>query len=192
MARAPQRLAAVTLALLAVAAFAAIPATARGHDGRCRDADVPAGRAGAPEMRAAVVCLINKAREARGLPPLQSSSKLNRAAQSWTEAMVATGNFSEGDPGARVSAVGFSWSTVGENIAMGYGTPRQVVAAWMASQGHCENILDPIYTNVGTGVDRGAVRGSGSHPGTWTQDFGLPMGRRSPSGDWGPASHCPY
>ncbi len=94
--------------------------------------------------------------------------------------------------GARVSAVGFRWSTVGENIATGFATPRRVVAAWMASQGHCQNILDPIYTNVGTGVNRGRVSGFASRPGTWTQDFGLAMGRRAPSHNWGPSNACPY
>ena len=143
-------------------------------------------------MRAAVVCLINKARAAHGLPRLRSSRKLNHAAQNWTEAMLASGTFSEGDPGARVSAVGFNWSTVGENIATGFQTPRQAVSAWMASQGHCENILDPVYTYVGTGVDPRPVRGFASGSATWTQDFGLPMGGRGPSSNWGPASHCPY
>ncbi len=143
-------------------------------------------------MRAAAVCLVNKTRESYGLPPLVSSGKLNDSAQGWTDSMVASGNFSEGDPGARISAVGFNWSTVGENIATGYDTPRQAVAAWMRSQGHCYNILDPVYTEVGTGVNRRGVSGFGSSSATWTQDFGLPMGQRSHSGNWGPASHCPY
>ena len=104
--------------------------------------------------------------------------------------MVALDSFTEGDPGARISAVGFNWSTVGENIATGYRTPSRVVAAWLASAPHCQNILDPIYTDVGTGVNKSAIGGGRS--GTWTQDFGLPMGRRAPSHDWAPAEHCPY
>ncbi len=140
-------------------------------------------------MRVAVVCLVNVARESRGLPPLGSSAKLNAAAQNWTDAMVASGNFSEGDPGARASAAGFSWATVGENIATGYTTPRRVVAGWMQSPPHCQNILDPVYTVVGTGVDPRPIRGFGRNSATWTQDFGLPRGHRSRSDNWGPASH---
>jgi uncharacterized protein YkwD len=163
-----------------------------GDQRRCKDADAPVYRTDNHDLRAAVVCLINKAREARGLPPLVTSDRLNDSAQNWDDTMVATGQFDHGDPGARVSAVGFDWSTVGENIATGFVTPRQVVAGWMASTGHCQNILDPVYTYVGTGVNKSEVSGWANRPGTWTQDFGLPMGRRAPSNDWSPAEHCPY
>jgi hypothetical protein len=62
----------------------------------------------------------------------------------------------------------------------------------MASAGHCENILDPRFSRVGTGiVDRGVPR-YGNGGATWTQDFALPRGSRYPSGDFGPADGCPY
>jgi uncharacterized protein YkwD len=160
--------------------------------GRCKDADRPAWRGDDPALRAAVLCLVNKARAAHGLPLLHASARLDRSAQSWTDTMVVSGQFGHGDPGGRVSAAGFDWSSVGENIASGFPTPRAVVAGWMASQGHCENILDPAYTEVGTGVNRHPVRGFSRRAGTWTQDFGLRMGQRSPSLNWGPASGCPY
>ena len=78
----------------------------------------------------------------------------------------------------------------GENIATGYPTPRQVVAGWMASAGHCENILNPTYRSVGTGVNRHPVAGyaSGRH---LDQDFGL-RSAAGPSRNWGPAHGCPY
>ena len=62
----------------------------------------------------------------------------------------------------------------------------------MASTGHCQNILDPTYGNVGTGVEPRAGAGLGVELGTWTQDFALSMGKSPPSGDWGPADGCPY
>jgi uncharacterized protein YkwD len=96
------------------------------------------------------------------------------------------------DPGARVKAAGFRWWAVGENIATGYATPKQAVAAWMASGGHCRNILSPQYTDVGTGVAASSVPGYSSAPSTWTQDFGLPAGESAPSSNWGPANACPY
>ncbi len=106
--------------------------------------------------------------------------------------MVATGDFSHGaDFAARISAAGFRWMAAGENIATGFQTPRAVVRGWMASTGHCENILNPTYTSVGTGVvDR--VVGSGGSGATWTQDFALGMGHRAPSHNTGPANGCPY
>jgi uncharacterized protein YkwD len=71
-------------------------------------------------------------------------------------------------------------------------TPRQVVNGWMASTGHCENILSPTYRDLGTGVNRHAVGGYATGPATWTQDFALPMGKSAPSRSVGPMDRCPY
>lgn len=161
--------------------------------GACAGADTPALLGSTQALRDAVLCLINKQRAAHHLPQLRESTLLDRSAQSWTNAMVNEDFFSHGsDFAARISAVGFDWSQAGENIATGFPTPDDVVAAWMASKDHCENILSPAYSYVGTGVDRRAVRGWASGPATWTQDFALPMGRSLPSGSWGPAAGCPY
>jgi hypothetical protein len=62
----------------------------------------------------------------------------------------------------------------------------------MASTGHCQNILSPSYTVVGTGVNRHAVVSAASGPATWTQDFALRIGQSAPSSNWGPANGCPY
>jgi uncharacterized protein YkwD len=60
----------------------------------------------------------------------------------------------------------------------------------MASPGHCQIILSPLYTEVGTGVNPHPVRGYASGPATWAQDFALPAGRRAPSHNWAPAQSC--
>jgi uncharacterized protein YkwD len=105
--------------------------------------------------------------------------------------MVAGDFFDHGSNfGERITDVGFIWSSAGENIATGFSTPRSVVNAWMASTGHCRNILSPLYADVGTGVNPSGVRGFGSAA-TWTQDFALSTGQGPPSGNWDPADHCP-
>ena len=191
--------------LLAILAAALIPAalasTASAHPHRrhhrrhhrhhCRYAHTPIARASRHELQNAVVCLINRQRAARHLPRLHENRRLNRSAQGWTNTMVRHHDFTHGaDFAARITDVGFDWSMVGENIAAGYRTAAAVVRAWMASPGHCRNILTPTFVDVGTGVSRRAVPGGGR--GTWTQDFGLPMGAHAPSGNWGPADGCPY
>lgn len=144
------------------------------------------------QLRSAVVCLINEQRTERGLPRLRVNRRLNRSAQDWTNVMVEDDEFSHGTNfGARIRAAGYEWATAGENIATGFATPGSVVNAWMASTGHCQNILSPMFAAVGTGVSRHGVRGYGSL-GTWTQDFGLWIGNRPPSRDGGPAAGCPY
>jgi uncharacterized protein YkwD len=144
-------------------------------------------------LRTAVVCLINQDRAQHHLPALQASADLNRSAQGWTNVMVSSDQFTHGaNFAARISAAGYVWRSAGENIATGYATPRAVVRAWMASTGHCQNILNPSYRNVGTGVSTRPVKGWASGAGTWTQDFGLAMNSPPPSGNAAPMNSCPY
>lgn len=185
--------------LLGLAAMIAAPAASGRSRVRarrvrsCTRANTRPGAAPVRELRAAVVCLINTQRASHHLRALRASRRLDRSAQAWTNEMVASREFSHGsDFAARITAVGFVWSTAGENIATGFATPRQVVNAWMASTGHCQNILSPAYTEVGTGVSRGRVRRFARGPATWTQDFARPLGQTAPSGNWGPANGCPY
>lgn len=163
----------------------------RRHALRCPGARAPIGSVRHGELDRAVVCLLNAQRRRRGLPGLRANGRLNSSAQSWTNTMVRERAFSHGtDFAARISAAGFHWSRVGENIATGFQTAASVVRAWMGSTGHCQNILDPAFREVGTGIDAGSAMGADAR-GTWTQDFGLLMGQRA-SGNWAPAEGCPY
>jgi uncharacterized protein YkwD len=191
-----RRLALTAAALAAVAislslsATAAAAATHHRASSPCAGANTAVANATIQASRATVVCLINRQRTSRGLPPLNADSRLDRSAQDWTNEMVSHHEFTHGaDFAERISTAGFRWSQAGENIASGFSTPASVVAGWMGSAGHCENILSPAFREVGTGVSRGATVVS---PGTWTQDFGLLMGQRPSSSDGAPAAGCPY
>jgi uncharacterized protein YkwD len=182
------------VAALVIGALAAAPAVAtaapRGNS-RCADADSAAANLSRQAVRDAVVCLINEQRTGRHLPALHANARLDRSAQGWTNTMVTSGIFSHGaDFAARITAVGYVWTSAGENIATGFQTPRQVVGAWMASPGHCRNILDPTFADVGTGVSTHRLAQYGRS--TWTQDFGLWMGHSNPSRNYGPQRGCPY
>ncbi len=162
---------------------------------RCQGADARAGGASLQTMRAAVLCLVNHERTTRGLPAFAASGQLNRAAQHWTDTMVHTDRFTHGSGNAfanRISATGYRWQAAGENIATGYPTPRAVVAGWMASTGHCHNILNPTFRDIGIAENESPVRGFASGPATWTQDFGLRLGQSAPSRRRGPMNGCPY
>jgi len=203
------RLARLGLAILTVLAgslLAVVPAatatTAHHKHHKSRGAQVASGCSGANDpvestapqvLRSAVVCLIDQQRSLRHLPGLTASPLLNRSAQGWTDVMVSSDQFTHGTNFAsRISAVGYDWRMAGENIATGYATPRGVVRAWMASTGHCQNILNPAYRNVGTGVSNRAVTDFATGPGTWTQDFALGMHSTPASNNFGPADRCPY
>jgi uncharacterized protein YkwD len=185
------RTAAVAAVVIASMSVAVSAAAARSR--RCARANAPVATTSRAALQRAVVCLINQQRRGYGLPHVLESSQLNRSAQGWTNTMVDFRDFSHGaDFAARISATGFRWSRAGENIATGYRTPAAVVRGWMASTGHCQNILNPTYRDVGIGVSRRAIAGYSSRGGTWTQDFALPLGRPPASGNWGPADSCPH
>jgi uncharacterized protein YkwD len=159
----------------------------------CSYADTPVSSATAAEMTGAVDCLINQQRELHGLPALAVNADLNSSAQSWSDEMVASNDFTHGTQLAqRVSATGYDWQEAGENIATGYLTPRDAVAAWMASPDHCQNVLDPDYRDMGTGMNTNPVASAASGPATWTQDFGLQATQNPLSQNQAPANGCPY
>ena len=70
----------------------------------------------------------------------------------------------------RIVANGYSnYYSVGENIAGGQETLDEVMYAWLNSPGHCENIMNPNYTEVGVAIVTEADSTYGIY---WTQNFG--------------------
>lgn len=101
-----------------------------------------------------VVELVNAERAKVNLPALTMTTKLNEAAL--VRAKETVQSFSHTRPnGSSFSTVlkenGISFQGAGENIAWGQRTPEQVVNAWMNSEGHRANILNPRYTSIGVG-----------------------------------------
>jgi uncharacterized protein YkwD len=54
-----------------------------------------------------------------------------------------------GTPAQRVSAEGYDWRTVGENIAAGQRSVAEAVNGWMASDGHCANLMTAQFRDIG-------------------------------------------
>ena len=71
-------------------------------------------------------------------------------------------------PFERMNMAGYEYSTAGENIAAGYQTPQDVVQGWLDSPGHCNNMMNGSFTEIGVGF-----HGEGNY---WTQNFGAPRG----------------
>ena len=65
-------------------------------------------------------------------------------------------------PGDRIRAVGYNWTAYGENIALNYPNEQAVVNGWLSSEGHCKNIMNGNFREMGVGKDGGY----------WTQNFG--------------------
>ncbi|MFJ3996414.1 sigma-70 family RNA polymerase sigma factor [Streptomyces parvus] len=134
--------------------------------------DPPAPAPPAPSgMAEQVAQLVNTERSKEGCGPVSVNGLLNTAAQRHSADMAAQDYFSHTsqdgrDPGDRITAAGYRWSTYGENIAKGQRTPADVMQSWMDSPGHRANILNCSFKEIGMGkVD------SGGGP-VWTQVFG--------------------
>jgi uncharacterized protein YkwD len=71
-------------------------------------------------------------------------------------------------PWDRIASAGYgAYTNAGENIAAGQTTPAAVVAGWMASTGHCQNIMNAAFEEIGVGHAAGGAYGH-----YWTQTFG--------------------
>lgn len=57
--------------------------------------------------------------------------------------------------GDRVTATGYVWQTVGENIAAGYPDLAAVVQGWIDSPSHCVNVMNGNFTEIGVVVVQG-------------------------------------
>lgn len=69
----------------------------------------------------------------------------------------------------RIQASGYSLSAAGENIAAGQGSVKEVIASWLNSPGHCKNMLEPSYQDIGVAC----IRNDGAPYGLyWTMNLG--------------------
>jgi uncharacterized protein YkwD len=102
------------------------------------------------------------------------NSALRQAARCHSLDMAVHGYFSHTSqdgrsPWDRIAAAGYDAFATGENIAAGYATADAVVAGWMTSTGHCNNIMNGSSneTGVGYAFQQGSPFGH-----YWTQTFG--------------------
>ncbi len=128
--------------------------------------EAPASSVSSYERR--VVELVNEIRRENGLGGLTLNEELSAVAREKSRDMKEKGYFDHqsptyGSPFDMMKAFGITYRTAGENIAMGYPTPEEVVEGWMNSDGHRANILNASFTEIGVGYVE-----NGHH---WTQMF---------------------
>ncbi|MEK3935758.1 S-layer homology domain-containing protein [Sporosarcina sp. FSL W7-1349] len=100
--------------------------------------------------------LVNEQRAKQGLKALTHDPELSKIAQAKAEDMAKNNYFSHTSPtyGSvedMLDRFKYKWTAYGENIAMGYTSPADVVNGWMNSTGHRANILDAKFTHIGSG-----------------------------------------
>ena len=114
-----------------------------------------------------VIELTNIERTKYNLQPLKLSDSLCKSAQEHADDMYTNNYFSHVSQDGRtmsdrIEKYTSSYGYKGENIALGYSTPEEVVKGWMSSEGHRNNILNKNYTDIGVGYNNGY----------WVQNFG--------------------
>lgn len=110
-------------------------------------------------------------------PPLKLSPLLSRVAREHSKDMAEHDRFdhtgSDGlSPGDRMTRAGYKWRMAGENIASGVTTAEAVVAGWLNSPHHCENIMGPQFAEMGIAYFYDPRSADGIY---WTQVFGTPV-----------------
>jgi len=134
----------------------------------------------APVLATRALQLVNEIR-ARGTrcgersfapaPPVRLSGTLAGVALGHAADMAAHNYFEHEDlagrsPAQRVRAVGYQEKLVGENIAYGPKSAEEVVQGWLDSPGHCENIMDPRFAEMGIAYSAGRASKRGLY---WVQ-----------------------
>ncbi len=99
--------------------------------------------------------LVNEERTKAGLKPLTINEKLQPAAMTRAEEITRLFEHERPD-GREVWSVykdyGVSYRAVGENIAYGQTSPKDVMNSWMNSPGHRANILSRDYSQIAIGI----------------------------------------
>ena len=182
----PLRTCALTFAVVALT-VPAIPATAARAAEPAAPAPTSVSTTGATStvrtFEQEVLRLTNAARSAKrkcgsktykAVPALRWDATLAKVAAAHSRDMAAKNYFSHTSksgtsPFDRMKAAGYRYDYAGENIAAGYASPKSVVNGWLKSTGHCKNIMNRNFTELGVGYATGGYYGS-----YWTQDFGNP------------------
>ncbi len=110
-------------------------------------------------------------------PPLEWSETLERTALLHTRDMVARQDLnhtgSDGsDIGQRMQRQGYGWSAAGENIAAGQRSTADAIASWLRSPGHCSNMMNKGFTEMGVT----SLASGGSYSAYHTMVLGRPIG----------------
>lgn len=117
---------------------------------------------------------VNTVRAAHGIAPVQWNTKLAEAAATHAADLQSCGKLAhEGCDGnllpQRAARAGYAFRRITENLALCTCDAAAVVKAWLQSDGHRRNLLDPAVTEMGadTRADEADMRRN-----QWVQVFG--------------------
>ncbi|WP_347912042.1 CAP domain-containing protein [Pseudomonas grandcourensis] len=106
--------------------------------------------------------------------PLAWNATLATAAEGNSRSMANNNYFDHKDrdgrtPGDRAELAGYDFQQIGENIAAGQDSVRKVVEGWLTSPGHCANLMNPQFRELGAAYATDPKSDAGIY---WTAMFG--------------------
>lgn len=106
----------------------------------------------------------NKVRRQHGAPLINLNTDLSTAARLKAQDMLVRQYWAHVAPDGTTPwywfrEVNYRYDFAAENLAKGFQTPLGVVAAWMDSEEHRNNMLSRDYQDVGFGVAEGTLNG---------------------------------
>ncbi len=111
-----------------------------------------------------LIKLTNEERAKHNLGPLSYNDQLKEAATNKASHLLAGQYFAHTSPEGRtfsvwIKEVGYKFIYAGENLAMDFMTAEGVVKAWMKSESHKKNILNPFYDEIAIATQEGDFEG---------------------------------
>jgi len=111
-----------------------------------------------------LVASTNSERAAHGLNALKVNDQLSQAAAAKAAYMFKYNFWAHVAPDGTtpwyfITTAGYDYRYAGENLARDFGDSAAVVAAWMNSPSHRENMLNPNYTDIGFAAVNGTLDG---------------------------------
>ena len=125
-------------------------------------------KVGAQMKTQSIVNAHNRFRTSNRLEPLTLDARLSQAAKGKAELMIDTdcwSHFCKGSPGGIEAPwgffdeAGFKYIYAGENLGEGFTTVDGIITAWINSQTHRDNMLNPNYTHIGVAILEGPFQG---------------------------------
>ena len=116
-------------------------------------------------------------RKMPAVAPVVWNEQLQQSAYAHSQNMAAGDYFNHRDKqgnrvGERTYAAGYNWRAAGENIAAGQLEASVVIHGWLGSKGHCLNIMDAEYSQMGMA----SYTNKNSYYGIyWTQVLATPL-----------------
>lgn len=110
-------------------------------------------------------------------PPLVTNSILLKAADAHALDMATQNYFAHvsldgRSPPQRLISAGYNYSSMGENLAAGQASVEAAMTDWIASPGHCQNLMNPSYRDVALAC---ASKTTATYRSYWVLELGRPL-----------------